>query len=165
MWLVVACSLMGCGQAASVRGLAPGQVVRRPGQPAVVGLGANNPGILAAAIKAQAGLPYFVKRLLHRKPNEEFAIKTAFHTSQPGGEEHIWVNRLSHSHSLFKGALANEPLDIPGEKLGSPVEVKDTDVEDWVIAMDGGKRVEGEFSMPAVSAVAGRDESGRLQRT
>lgn len=154
--LIVAAALTGCGQGSSQRGLAPGQVVRRPGQPAVVGLGAHDPGIVAAAKKAQAGLPAFIKRLAHQKPNEEFAIKTAFHTSQPGGEEHIWVNELSHSGSVFKGVLANEPLDIPGEKFGSPVEVQDADVEDWVIATNDGKNAEGGFSVAAVSAAAGK---------
>jgi uncharacterized protein YegJ (DUF2314 family) len=155
--LFVIATLIGCGQGAAERGLAPGQVVQRPGQPAVVGLGAHDPGIVAAAKKAQTGLPGFIKRLAHRKPTEEFAVKTAFHTSQPGNEEHIWVNGLSHSGSMFKGALANEPLDIPGEKFGSPVEVQDADVEDWIIASNGGKKVEGGFSMAAVAAAAGKD--------
>ena len=153
--LAAAGALLACGKPAQ-RGLAPGEVVRRPGQPAVVGLGAHDPGILAAAEKAQHGLPGFIKRLGNRKSSEEFAIKTAFHTSQPGGEEHIWVNQLSHSGSSFKGALANEPLDIPGEKFGSPVEVKDADVEDWVIASDGGKKIEGDFSTAVVTKAAGK---------
>jgi uncharacterized protein YegJ (DUF2314 family) len=50
-----------------------------------------------------------------------------------GGQEHIWVDNLRRENGRLVGALANEPVYLPGMHLGSRVEIDDTLVSDWAI--------------------------------
>jgi uncharacterized protein YegJ (DUF2314 family) len=51
--------------------------------------------------------------------------------------EHIWVDVEEITPVGVWGLLGNEPLDLPGLRLGSRVEVLLDDVEDWSYLRDG----------------------------
>lgn len=51
--------------------------------------------------------------------------------------EHIWVDVEEITPMGVWGLLGNEPLDLPGLRLGSRVEVLLDDIEDWSYLRDG----------------------------
>lgn len=51
--------------------------------------------------------------------------------------EHIWVDVEEITSLCVWGLLGNEPVQLPGLRLGSRVEVPLGDIEDWSYLRDG----------------------------
>ena len=116
------------------------QVNERPGEPPVYSVGTDDSKVNAAVAEAKATLDSFIGKLQANKDAKRyFAIKTGLATGA-GSKEHIWVENVTYKD----GVLANEPVDVPGKKLGSPVDVKKADVSDWMIV--DGEKIEGGFT-------------------
>jgi uncharacterized protein YegJ (DUF2314 family) len=97
--------------------------------------------LLAASERARAELPAlrsaFEKGLL---PGEYIEVKAPFETSA-GGREWMWVEVRTWSGSAIRGMLSNEPDDVPGLHGGQMVDVKESEVFDWLrVAPDGSKK-------------------------
>jgi uncharacterized protein YegJ (DUF2314 family) len=99
----------------------------------------------AAMARARSTLDRFIADLQSPKPGQEyFSVKAKLPTSA-GSFEHIWVEGLTYEGGIFRGKLANDPVDLPGLKLGDSVSVKRADVSDWMI--DGREGMEGGFTV------------------
>jgi uncharacterized protein YegJ (DUF2314 family) len=126
-------SLAACGHHEESR------VVYRDGQSPVSYVDSGDPEMEAAIQKARDTLDQFIAEL--NKPGKrDFGIKAGIPTDD--GTEHIWVSEIAYSNGVFRGLLANEPLNIPGKHEGDPVEVKREDVSDWFI-VDGDETTGG----------------------
>ena len=101
-----------------------------------------DPELQAASKEAQKGLAGFIKELLSPKPDEGFAIKGAFTTSQ--GPEYLWVRSPDYKDGVFIGTLDQQPIALTGKKKGDIVRVPKKDVFDWLIRDDRG--IQGMFT-------------------
>lgn len=92
----------------------------------------------AAIAQAQASLDEFIGHLQSPKQGMEyFAVKKPYQT-RGGTQEHIWVEVSEFRGGAFHGTIANEPRDIEGIALGSPVIVAKAEVSDWLITTPSG---------------------------
>jgi len=69
------------------------------------------------------------------KSGNGFSVKAPI--TRDGRTEHIWVDVEEITPLGVWGLLGNEPLDLPGLRLGSRVEVLLDDIEDWSYLRDG----------------------------
>lgn len=101
--------------------------------------------VAQAKLEAQAKLDRFV-RLMADNSGDQYSVKIALPT--PNGSEHIWVDHLTvgSADRDWSGLLANEPRDLKGMKLGSPVSFPQADIEDWMAMKEDGS-YEGGFSV------------------
>ncbi|HYD34971.1 MAG TPA: DUF2314 domain-containing protein [Vitreimonas sp.] len=104
----------------------------------------NDPLIAEAERTAQATLKEFIGRLNTKDPKFTYSIKTVI-----GEAEHIWVEVSNYEAGSFNGVIANEPF-YEKYKLGDPIKVKETEVEDWIIHDENFKTVAGGFSIEAL---------------
>lgn len=104
--------------------------------------------VAQAKIEAQAKLDRFV-RLMQESPEDSYSVKVALPT--PKGSEHIWVDSITvgSAEEEWSGLLANDPHDLKGMKLGSPVSFPQADIEDWMVIKEDGS-YEGGFSVAAL---------------
>jgi uncharacterized protein YegJ (DUF2314 family) len=123
--LCAALLLSGCGQRT------PTHRELRGGDDPVIGVEHTDAEMNAAIRKAKDTIDDFIKELAKPK-GRHFSVKTPLMTPA-GNPEHIWVDVDSYENGLFKGKLGNDPLNLPGKKLGDPVEVKKHDISDWMI--------------------------------
>ena len=106
------------------------------GRSNMVDLPLDHPEMAQAIAEARTNLPEFRRFLETPDPGmENFAIKAAFPTGK--NSEHIWVNTLKVNGSGFSGNLANDPRDLPGMAIGSPVEISEEMVSDWAYSSGG----------------------------
>jgi uncharacterized protein YegJ (DUF2314 family) len=101
-------------------------------QPTVLGFDTNDPTMNAAVREAQRSLPLFLRNAVSGGESLDGAgVKVAL-PSASGGEEVIWVGPfVENENGLFGGFLANEPIDLPGRTLGSPILFEQSQIEDW----------------------------------
>lgn len=104
--------------------------------------------VAQAKIEAQAKLDRFV-RLMQESPEDSYSVKVSLPT--PKGSEHIWVDsiKVGSAEEDWSGLLANDPHDLKGMKLGSPVSFPQADIEDWMVMKEDGS-YEGGFSVAAL---------------
>lgn len=133
---LVGIALSGCGPKDEMK------TVYRPGESPVASVKDSDPEMNAARAKAASELPHFIAELGNPK-GREFFIKVALNTAD-GGLEHIWADQVEYKDGKFKGKLANTPLDLPGRKMGDPVEATKENISDWMI-MDG-EKMEGGYT-------------------
>lgn len=116
------------------------ETVYREGEPPVSQTASDDPEMKAAIKKAQDTLDDFIEEL--GKPGDRyFSIKIAMPNSEDS-IEHIWAEDVVYKDGEFKAKLANEPLQLPGMKLGDPVEATRDKISDWMI-MDGDRMIGG----------------------
>jgi len=108
----------------------------------------DDPRMKAAEANARTQFGKF-EAAFHKQDGEDFSIKAAI--SGGGNTEHIWVAVEKIGDEQIEGALANDPIDLGGLKLGSKVTVKRQQVEDWVFSR-GGNPV-GSFTLPVIQAI------------
>lgn len=98
------------------------------------------------AIKnAQDTLPLFIEAL--QKPSSsqtDFLIKVKFPYGDGNGE-HIWVGELTYVEEMFQGIVVNEPIYVTQIRFGDEVNVKISDISDWMIFDDN--KMLGGFTM------------------
>jgi uncharacterized protein YegJ (DUF2314 family) len=106
--------------------------------------------VAQAKIEAQASLEKLLK-LMVATPEGFSSVKITLTTTK-GSLEHIWVESLKPGSETenWSGILANEPRDIKGMNLGSPVFFPQADIEDWMVMNEDGS-YEGGYSIPAVT--------------
>jgi uncharacterized protein YegJ (DUF2314 family) len=100
-----------------------------------VSLYADDDVRMAGAIaEAQTWLPHFLDALRAAPPSarDDFSVKVGLDAAA-GGREHIWVTDLAFEGDTLFGALANEPIDLPGLARGDRVTVELNRVSDWVL--------------------------------
>jgi len=109
----------------------------------------DDPQILSAKIEAQSKINAFIDALqtLDIPPDTYFSVKTPF--EEDGIVEHMWVDITSYKDGVFVGTLGNDPEFIKKLKLGDPISVQRSDVEDWLVYNSVDKKHIGGFSFKA----------------
>jgi uncharacterized protein YegJ (DUF2314 family) len=120
-----------------------------------VQLGADDPGLVAAAAEAKRRWPEFVAAFNERRPKRTCAVKYAA-PIKGGGDEHIWIMVTALGGGTISGTLGNDPVEDIGLKLGDAVTIRAADVEDWLFT--DGQAMTGGFSISTLQDAAGKRE-------
>ena len=121
----------------------------------VVQLGADDPGLVAAAAEAKRRWPEFVAAFNEQRPGRKCAVKYAA-PIKGGGDEHIWIMVTALGSGTISGTLGNAPAEDIGLKLGDAVTIQTDDVEDWLFT--DGQSMTGGFSVATLRNAAGKRE-------
>jgi uncharacterized protein YegJ (DUF2314 family) len=121
----------------------------------VVQLGADDPGLVAAAAEAQRRWPEFVAACNEPRPGRKCAVKYSA-PIKGGGDEQIWIMITGLGSGTIAGTLANAPVEDIGLKLGDAVTIQAGDVKDWLITE--GQSMTGGFSVATLRDAAGKRE-------
>jgi uncharacterized protein YegJ (DUF2314 family) len=120
-----------------LRGPDPMAALCSSGNPPVIGTEADDPALLAAAAEARRRWPEFTAAFHSGdKSCERFTVKAPFVTSKDG-VEWMWIEVVSMLNGKIQGAVGNDPVDVPGVQLGSPVEVDQDQIQDWLYLRKG----------------------------
>jgi uncharacterized protein YegJ (DUF2314 family) len=97
----------------------------------VVNVKDDDPEMNAAIKTAQQTFPFFEENWQTMK-NDGCSLKFAIPSSD-GGEEHIWFSPTKIEGDKITGECGNDPLLVPGLKLGDVRTVNRSDISDWMI--------------------------------
>jgi uncharacterized protein YegJ (DUF2314 family) len=121
----------------------------------VVRLGADDPGLVAAAAEAKRRWPEFVAACNEQRPGRTCAVKYAA-PIKGGGDERIWIMVTALGNGTISGTLGNNPVEDIGLKLGDAVTIQTGDVEDWLFS--DGQAMTGGFSVAPLRNAAQKRE-------
>src|SRR5262245_59406723 len=121
----------------------------------VVQLGADDPGLVAAATEAKRRWPEFVAAFNEQRPGRKCAVKYSA-PIKGGGDEHIWIMVTALGSDTISGTLGNAPVEDIGLKLGDAVTIQAGDVEDWLFT--DGQTMTGGFSIATLRNAADKRE-------
>ncbi|MRR12578.1 DUF2314 domain-containing protein [bacterium] len=111
--------------------------VKRPGEPDMISVTADDAAMNEAISKARATLPAFQAVLAAPPPgSSSFAVKVAFAYGKDGGAEHIWLTEPQFTGENVSGLINNEPVDVTHLKLGQRVTAPVTDISDWMYSQN-----------------------------
>jgi len=96
----------------------------------VVAYATANEALAEARKKARDTLPRFVG-LMQSGMKATYTVK--FPLTQNGKTEHIWLQVADVKEGAFVGLLANTPVNGTKYKMGQPMTVANSDVEDWMV--------------------------------
>jgi len=88
----------------------------------------KDPALVAARNLARKRWPEFEKAFRARE-GEDFILKAPI--TRGDVTEHIWITVLHMDGGVIRGRLANEPYDLAGLQMGSSVEVRIDEIDDW----------------------------------
>jgi uncharacterized protein YegJ (DUF2314 family) len=106
----------------------------------IVFIADDDPDLQKAEAEARKRWPEFAKAY-QAKTGKDFVVKGRI--SEGENVEYMWVNVTSIEGDTVKGTLDNEPVGLKGMKVGQAVEVKVTDVDDWLYIGADNKPVGG----------------------
>jgi uncharacterized protein YegJ (DUF2314 family) len=121
----------------------------------VVQLGADDPGLVAAAAEAKRRWPEFVAAFNEHRPGRKCAVKYSA-PIKGGGAEHIWIMVTALGSGTISGTLGNNPVEDIGLNLGDAVTIQTGDVKDWLFT--DGQAMTGGFSIATLQNAAGKRE-------
>ena len=121
----------------------------------VVQLGADDPGLVAAAAEAKRRWPEFVAAFTEGRPGRKCAVKYAA-PIKGGGDEQIWIMVTALGSGTISGTLGNAPVADIGLKAGDAVTIQTGDVKDWLFT--DGQAMTGGFSVATLRDAAGKRE-------
>lgn len=118
-----------------------GNVVRREGNPDYFRIDNQNEGQMDAAIDAaKKDIDIFLSALQSPTATQDhFSVKKPFpwKDGDSTSHEHIWMSDVSFKDGKFHARVGNEPVDVPGLKLGDEVTFEKSDISDWMFIDDG----------------------------
>jgi uncharacterized protein YegJ (DUF2314 family) len=121
----------------------------------VVRLGADDPGLVAAAAEARRRWPEFIAAFNEHRPGRKCAVKYAA-PIKSGGHEQIWIMVTALGGGTVSGTLGNNPVEDIGLKFGDAVTIATDDVKDWLFT--DGQSMTGGFSVATLRNAAGNRE-------
>jgi len=121
----------------------------------VVQLGADDPGLVAAAAEARRRWPEFVAAFDEHRPGRKCAVKYAA-PIKGGGDEQIWIMVTALASGAISGTLGNAPVEDIGLKLGDAVTIPTSDITDWLFT--DGPTMTGGFSVATLRNAADKRE-------
>jgi uncharacterized protein YegJ (DUF2314 family) len=129
----------------------------------VVQLGADDPGLVAAAAEANRRWPEFVAAFNEHRPGRKCAVKYSA-PIKGGGYEHIWIMVTALNSGTISGTLGNDPVEDIGLSLGDAVTIQTGDVKDWLFT--DGQSMTGGFSVATLrDAAVKREPTDRQSMT
>lgn len=102
----------------------------------VIGVEGDNLQMNDAIAFAKANFDYFEKNW-KTLPSDDLAVKFRMEFDDDG-VEHIWFTPLSISGDKITALCANDPVNIPGLKMGDQRTFSKSEISDWMI-LDGVK--------------------------
>lgn len=106
----------------------------------------NDQVMNAAVQRTQETLPLFIAELNHPKPTQTyFSIKAMVPYGMRDSTEHIWLEDVSYSDSMFMGRLTTEPVFAREFHFHDRISIKPDFVSDWMIIDQG--RLLGGFTL------------------
>ncbi|WP_224367225.1 DUF2314 domain-containing protein [Hyalangium versicolor] len=129
-----------------VRHVAALDAVFGPQADGIVPVAPGDPELEAVARKARARLIDLRARAERGlRPPEELVLKAGFRTDD-GGTEFMWLEVTGWAAGKWRGTLANEPDNVSRLRVGSPVEMPEAEVVDYLYVSPEGKQEGGESS-------------------
>lgn len=110
----------------------------------------------AAIARARATLPVFwASYYAPNRTETEHSLKVRFRNA--GNDEHIWMSEVKKLPSgEYAARFADTPQNLPGKRLGDPVQFNEADISDWMF-MRNGKIVGGETIKPLLKSMPKAD--------
>lgn len=106
----------------------------------------HDAALLAASERARKRALSIGKRYAKQPPfGEQLLVKVPFRTTD-GGTEWMWVEVVRWDGDKIDGILQNDPFDVPALKSGSRVEVKASEIFDYVLSKSDGSQEGNETS-------------------
>jgi uncharacterized protein YegJ (DUF2314 family) len=109
-------------------------------QSPVIHIPDDDPRMVAAVAEARRRWPEFVAAF-ETQTGRNFSAKIPI--TREGHTEFIWLDVTALEHNIVYGALGNEPMNLPGLKLGSRVKAKVQKVNDWCYMDHAGDLIGG----------------------
>jgi uncharacterized protein YegJ (DUF2314 family) len=128
-------------------------------QSPVINIPDSDPRMVAAVAEARRRWPEFVAAF-ETRAGKNFSAKIPI--TRQGNTEFIWLEVTAMEHDIVYGTLGNEPMNLPGLKLGSRVKAKLEKLNDWCYVGPAGELVGG-FTVKVLEEVA--KGSKRKQRS
>jgi len=101
----------------------------------IVDFAGDDAEMSAAKLRARQTLPTFWRHLASH-PEMEHDLKVGMPTTG-GSLEHIWVGDIKDEGNKIAGRLVNDPVDLAGLSMGSPVTFTRDQITDWAYVKDG----------------------------
>lgn len=120
--------------------------------PPVVRVSSDDPLLAAAVNEARRRWPEFVSAFSERHPEQHFSVKAP--VTYAGRTEHIWVEVTAVTTDYVCGRLGNDPVDLGALKLGDPITVPVSALEDWLYVLSS--EPVGGFTIPIVTSARRR---------
>jgi uncharacterized protein YegJ (DUF2314 family) len=124
---------------------------------AVLEVAEDDPLMEAAVAEARRRWPEFTAAFSRRHPEHHFSIKAPI--TRGGRTEHIWIEVSAIHGDEVRGKLGNDPVDLGDLKLGDPLTVPVSQIEDWLYVLTD--RPIGGFTIPAVTSAPRRAKKSR----
>lgn len=137
-----------------LRSESPLDCFNMPNTAPVVQVAPDDPLMALAVAEAKRRWPEFVQAFSKRHPEQHFSVKAP--VTREGQTEHIWIDVTSLSGEYVRGKLGNDPVDLHGMKLGDPISVPVSSLEDWLYVLTD--TPVGGFTIPAVTSAPWRTQ-------
>ncbi len=98
----------------------------------------DDPRMIAAEAEAKRRLPEFLNAFHSQSgidSDASFSVKA--NVTAGDRNEHIWIGVDHIENGHLTGRLANDPVNLPGYSLDSPVQIPLQDIEDWHYTANG----------------------------
>ncbi len=111
----------------------------------------HDPELLAASARARSKALLIGKRYAKGPPfGEELQVKAPFITTS-GGNEWMWVEVVRWNGDAIDGILKNDPFEVPSLKAGARVQVRASEIFDYLLTKRDGSS-EGNETGPLIDA-------------
>lgn len=119
-------------------------------------------GIRKATDEAVGTLPVFWSKFNAHAPGYgDFRIKVALPTDDGVGEERIWMTVAEITpDKQIRGRLSNEPAQLKKLHQGSPVEVDQSRIVDWMYTVGG--KAYGHYTTRAMTRLANPEQQAEV---
>jgi uncharacterized protein YegJ (DUF2314 family) len=104
-------------------------------------------------------VPRFIA-LISAQTEGTYSLK--FPLTQNGKTEHIWMQVFVYKDGVFTGLLANTPVEGNAYKMGDRMDIKQADVEDWMVRSE--KAIYGGYTTRVMLADFPGEEADALKK-
>ncbi len=120
--------------------------------PPMIEIKDDDPAMQAAVAKARKNWPKFVAAY-ENEVGKNFSVKSPI--TRGGNTEFIWLHVTAIENDFIYGELSNDPVDLPGLKLGSQVKCKVATLNDWLYITND-EKMKGGYTVKVVEAAMKR---------
>ena len=115
----------------------------------VVPVSDDDPRMAAAVAEARGAFPQFVAAFENRADDQNFSVKGPITRGER--TEFIWINVDAIEGDVIYGKLGNDPIDLPGLKLGDRVRLGADELSDWIYFEN--EDMHGGFSLKVIKQI------------
>ena len=126
----------------------PLETFNTPTNPSVLQMADDDPRMLAAVKEATDNFNLFRENWEKRTDDSYFAVKAGI--TREGNTEFIWLEVTGLEPEFIHGTLGNEPVNLPGLKMGDQVEVPLSDLNDWSFIIDEESQPMGLYTVKVI---------------